>query len=267
MSLGYSVRTPASHEQRAHLRFILSDISNCEERENQEKYYAFFYMLANAVWSSSVHVALQGDTDDSSPFWLTGWSGSIGNRVLDPSSIKGFILELSLDSQGEVGSTVEGAISIGNLTADFGSGIPPPSGEDDSVFKLVQFESDCCGRCTAEEDCMYAFSTKDRQCYLASYLAPDAIKLERSDQSRKDVTFYRKNDAFSLGDFCSLCDCRQEDLTIDCTGRVVPTTFSLSGKQWQPRVLDLRNNPRLHRGILGDKPQHIYIHVGSVCYY
>ena len=50
------------------------------------------------------------------------------------------------------------------------------------------------------------------------------------------------------GDFCDVCQCREEDRSIDCRGGdlvILPKTFAPT-KEFVPKTLDLRDNPRLH---------------------
>ena len=99
---------------------LAPEATNCSAPpgQNLENYYSFHYILDDD-WSAAgqkLTVELRGSDNSSSPFWRPGWTGILGNNRLDPATIKGFRLELNVDSQGEVGSLVSGSVALGNLT-------------------------------------------------------------------------------------------------------------------------------------------------------
>jgi len=129
ISLDYRVIQPTSIQGRAHLRLILLDGSDCVNTDGDcdaypgqmlENYYSFHYILDNVdEKEGTITVPLLGDSNTSSSFVRTGWTGVVGNDLLDKDAIRGFRLELNIDSNGEVGSFVSGEVELGNLTAVF----------------------------------------------------------------------------------------------------------------------------------------------------
>ena len=192
----------------------------------------------------------------------------MGNDKLDSSRIKGFTIELNMDSQGDVGSLVQGSLEVFNVAAV----VPNSDAADDSSFSVAdgvcieergvdidetnpQFrrleflEFQCCELCEADEHCMYAMAN-DGDCFLASHLQPESISLINIRLRQEKVRVMRQESDAKRGDFCQICDCREEDRTIDCKGRdlaILPKTFSLPVGEpvWSPQVLDLYDNPRL----------------------
>jgi hypothetical protein len=102
-----------------HLRFTLIDTSECSydcEEANTEHYYSFHYILGDLDNSTQqLYIQLEGSTDSFDPFWLTGWSGVLGNQKLDPQYLKGYIFEFSIDFQGNLSSTATGAITFADI--------------------------------------------------------------------------------------------------------------------------------------------------------
>ena len=272
VSLSYTVRRAASVAERAHLRLILMDSSDCTVNcslypgQNLENYYSFHYVLdgeGNAQMDISVE--LQGSSNSSSPFWRPGWTGQVGNDRLDKERLKGFRLELNLDSQGEVGSLVSGAVDLANLLA-----IVPTAGSDDigdtnetkdaslcvtdpdlmfhidlTLFKRKEFvRLECCEICDADDDCLYAISD-GKDCYMAPFLKTDSVGLVNTEFFRATRTAFVTNNSTKRGYFCDKCLCREEERAIDCRGkglRIIPKQFLLG---WKPRLLDLRDNPNI----------------------
>ena len=275
ISLNYNVPKAASSVDRAHLRIILMDGSDCigncslNPGQNLENYYSFNYILDDDSldpWSGGITVALEGNSDSSSPFWRPGWTGVVGNDVLDSSYIKGFRLELSVDSQGDVGSLVSGIIALKDLSAISEYNTPPSDSIDDetnssicvketglqfntnddlSNFRRVEFlGSKCCETCQADVGCIYAFSSQEH-CWMTSYLHPDSVSLLDTEYKQSTLTAFWMDDLIKRGDFCTLCTCQESNSTIDCRGKdlvILPKVFL---PLWMPRILDLRNNPRL----------------------
>ena len=77
VSLQYNVTTVASPSNRAHLRLILYDTSDCIEdcssagNNNLENYYSFHNILDESGFGI-IKVPLVGTSSPSSPFWRTG---------------------------------------------------------------------------------------------------------------------------------------------------------------------------------------------------
>jgi len=275
ISLNYNISLAASSVGRSHLRIILMDGSDCTRNcslypgQNLENYYSFNYILDDDSldpWSGNIIVALEGDSKSSSPFWRTGWTGVVGDNVLDSSYIKGFRFELNVDSQGDVGSLVSGTIALKDLSAV--SKYDPSLSNSDknetdaplcvketgvllntedsfSSFRKVEFlGSKCCETCQADVDCIYALSSREH-CWMTSYLHPKSISLMNTVYKQSTLTAFWMDDFNKRGDFCTLCTCQESNSTIDCRGKdlaILPKVFL---PLWMPRILDLRNNPRL----------------------
>jgi hypothetical protein len=109
---------------RAHLRFILSEASDCPAESDcnnpaaLETYYSFHQVLDDETdeWKR-VSIELRGGDDSSDPFWRTGWMGQAGNHQLDASFVKGFSFEVSIDGGGELESTSSGLFLLDGLEA------------------------------------------------------------------------------------------------------------------------------------------------------
>lgn len=117
----------------------------------------------------------------------------------------------------------------------------------------------CCDLCTANPDCLYALSVlddntregDDSACYLAihggrTHLDPAYIGLLDTDLKRATRTVFWMDSASKRGDFCDLCTCNPDELSIDCTSQdlvIAPKTFK--NQNWRPKHLDLRLNHRL----------------------
>ena len=272
IQMNYDIKVPTSVRERLNLRLILLDSSDCLEdchvSQNAEHYYSFFYVL-DEVANGTLTVELRGDMDSDSPFWRTGWNGMVGNNVLDPAHVKGFVLELSANSDGELQSTVSGRVVLDGLTATNDSPIDENTSEQGGnrpwqcavekglilnasspVFTRVEFvpTDECCNRCASDDECFYAFSDK-KDCYIASYLEPTSFGLTNSGVDQDKITAFWKTNPVARGDFCDICSCQGD--TIDCRGRDLVTVPVLGSQTdlFRPRILDLRNNPRL--GLIG----------------
>ncbi|CAB9514122.1 Receptor-type guanylate cyclase gcy [Seminavis robusta] len=274
--LGYRTRQAATPSGRTHLRIVIADGSDCvancsTDFFEHERWYSFHYILddntTNDGWGD-IHLPLIGSTDPSTPLWLTGWSGQTGNSAFDREKIKGFTLEINIDSQGNMSSTVAGAFDMFDMSAMVvvynettttsneisGSCVVEPDlylRENAMQFQRKEFLGNkCCEICQEDPTCLYALST-GRDCFIAAHLVPDMVGLLNDEILQSDLTSFWMNDPVRRGDFCDLCDCREADRTIDCVGKdlvIVPATFyheSEDGVGWTPRVLDLRNNPKL----------------------
>lgn len=121
--------------------------------------------------------------------------------------------------------------------------------ENADFFQRKEFlGSKCCETCEADQNCLYAIST-GRDCYIASHVEAESVGILNTEILRNNLRSYWMDDAVRRGDFCNLCECRQSELTIDCSNRdlkIVPKTFTpASGSDWIPRKLDLTGNSRL----------------------
>ena len=181
----------------------------------------------------------------------------------DIEYIKGFTLELNIDSQGDMNSSVSGSFDMFDMSAvsvvcntdgdesSNGRCVLEPDlyiYENSPFFQRKEFlGSKCCETCEADPTCLYALST-GRDCYIASRVDSANVAILNTEILRREVKAYWMDDVERRGDFCELCACREGDLTIDCTGRdlaTVPKTFTPASETWTPRVLDLRGNPNL----------------------
>ena len=128
VTLNYLIHQAVTLPERVHLRFVLMDASDCPPSTGQcdtpngqtEHYYSFHYILAdtNNATAKPLTIPLIGSTDLFNPFRLTGWSGELGNSVLDPQYLKGYSLEFNIDFQGNLSSFATGAITFSDLVAD-----------------------------------------------------------------------------------------------------------------------------------------------------
>ena len=282
VSLGYDIRQAASAPGRSHLRIILMDASDCVNDcasypgQSLENYYSFHYILdgGDDDDDDDKHQApgqiqvrpLRGEDNSSSPFWRTGWTGIVGNNVLDTAYVKGYRLELNVDSQGGVGSTVSGSVAFQGLVAETLGG--NDDDDDDTTkdatctrepglflnvesssshFKRLEFlGSKCCESCDKDPECLYALSD-GKDCYVTSTVQVDAPGLLDTEFAQTTFTAFSTNKATKRGDFCQVCQCEEGRGVIDCRAKnlsIVPQEF-LQRRWWLPRVLDLRDNPKL----------------------
>ncbi|KAI2505827.1 guanylate cyclase [Fragilaria crotonensis] len=273
ISLDYEVMRAASTPGRAHFRIILHEASNATAECHPvatttfESYYSFHYCLDDDSSDSrtgSIVVPLTGSTDAASPFWLTGWIGIVGNGAFNSDIIKGFRFELNVDSQGGIGSIVEGEIALRNLKATFDDNrnqsgtesadsprcvVEPGfmfdvTGQDNLLW--VEFKGGECGEiCEVDSECLYALSS-GQDCYLSTSINPDSTDIVDSTTGLSRFIACWADDSSKRGDFCERCECNESEQSIDCRDKnllIPPKTFS--SKAWTPRVLDLRGNPNL----------------------
>lgn len=266
ISLMYRVLQPATIANRALLRLIIMETSHCFNNscdlhpgENLENFYSFHAVLdGNETTQGSVTVPLLGNEGSSSPFQHTGWFGTAGDKSLDPSRIKGFRLELNVGRLGDIGSLISGSIALRNLTAlprsyEIFSQLCFAEHElafkiSGSSFEFLEFRAkDCCDVCEKDPNCLFS-GVEEQNCYKISQLVPGDLKLAESEFEIDHVALSSTNSLAKRGDYCVLCACRNEDQTIDCRGRdlaLAPIRFTPSDGKMVPRVLDLRENPRL----------------------
>ena len=121
LSIHFKILEEQSSPGRVHFRLIALDGSDCGSDcgsdDAMEVYYSFHYILddlKNSEWQE-IQVPMQGGSDSGSPFLRTGWSGQVGNDILDPNYLKGFRLELSIDSLGAIGSASSGIFLLDQL--------------------------------------------------------------------------------------------------------------------------------------------------------
>lgn len=260
LQLSYSIPQAASIPGRAIFRFVLQDSSHClpdcpYDYHNQERYYSFHSIL-DQERDGTITIPLIASSSPETPFWLTGWSGTVGNGVLDVDQLKGYTLEIVLDSGLSLDEYVQGAIAFHNMTAVIATGPETDDSmcviepdlfirEDDPTWTRIEFlGSECCSLCNEDPDCIYAFST-GRDCFLASHVNEWAVGLANT-AFRQQTNVFWMDDAKKRGDFCEKCDCDPEEQRIDCRNKnltVVPKVFNETG--WVPRSLDLRENPML----------------------
>jgi len=184
------------------------------------------------------------------------------------SEVKGYNLKLNMDDYGVLGALVSGFVTVGNMTAvlprllpmtDSVNTVPNCINEPDVIFnqKLPEFtrveflSRKCCDTCAMDPKCLYAQSD-DRDCYMAYYVNPNSVALANTRYVQSKLTTFWMDDDAKRGDFCELCECNREDRSIDCRGQhltIIPSTFFPEGNQnnssWTPRLLDLRDNPRI----------------------
>lgn len=263
LNLRYKTRQPASVPGRLHLRLILNDRSDvCSTCSDYERWYNFNYVLDENQTTGEIQIPLEGSTDASSPFWFTGWAGGVGNMEFDKDHIKGFLFEFSVDSQGDLGSTVSGAVDLFDLSASKTKDFLSLQGQETSDEGILVEEHDlyfdtssprfrrreflgnqCAETCASDPTCLYALSTGS-DCYTASSLAAGDVTLANTVALRRDVTAFWL-DGRRRGDFCEVCECLEADRTIDCHSRDLKTAPKIFRLPWHPRTLDLRNNSNL----------------------
>jgi hypothetical protein len=257
--ISYNVLEESSDPGRAIFRLVLQDNSHCEvncdgDYHAHERWYSFHSILDDAG-SGQIIVPLEGSVEPSSPWWLTGWSGITGNSQLDVTNLKGFTFEIVLDSVLPMGNLVSGSITFSGMTAGISQqkatmGLCVPE-QDLYLFEYApQFTrieflgAQCCDTCAKDPECLYALSS-GRDCYVATHIDPNYVGLLNSEIRQTTFTSFWMDDPAKRGDWCARCSCREDDLTVDCKGRdlaILPKTYNES---WNPKILDLRENPRL----------------------
>jgi hypothetical protein len=260
--ISYNVLKESSDPGRAIFRLVLQDNSHCEancdgDYHAHERWYSFHSILDDAG-SGQIIVPLEGSVEPSSPWWLTGWSGITGNSQLDVTNLKGFTLEIVLDSVLPMSNLVSGAITFSGMTAGISQQEPQEATmglcvpEQDLYFfeyapqftRIEFLGAQCCDTCAKDPECLYAFSS-GRDCYVATHVDPNYVGLLNNEIRQTAFTSFWMNDRAKRGDWCDRCSCREDDLTVDCKGRdlaILPKTYSES---WNPKILDLSENPRL----------------------
>jgi hypothetical protein len=145
----------------------------------------------------------------------------MGNAQLDLDNLKGFTLELNLDSVLEIGSFVSGSIGVFDFAAAAGQQETPVEILDQCVAeadihfmenapqftRLAFLGAQCCELCAQDPDCLYAISTGFGHCYIASYLDPSYVRLLNNKIQQTTMTSIWMDDGNKRGDFCDRCDC------------------------------------------------------------
>ena len=265
ITLDYHVREVSDAPGRATFRLKIFDSSDCVELcdtviANNELHYSFVPILDEARRG---HVSLPAisSVQAGQPFWLTGWSGILGNKALDLEYIKGFSLELVLDSQLERGHLVSGKVSFSNVAAArvleideiaaHASCVEEPLLSlytDTQPFRRVEFVGNrCCEICANDPTCIYGHSN-GRDCFIASELEPHHVGVRAEAADEEGIRVFWVDDPTKRGECCDTCTCYKEISTIDCRGAdlVVPPVLGNGREEnWSPRFIDLRENPRL----------------------
>ena len=79
---------------------------------------------------------------------------------------------------------------------------------------------------------------------MTSYIHPQSVQLSNTEYAKENIISLWMNSP-KRGDYCALCTCDEENKRIDCRKRdLVIVPMFISG-DWNPRILDLRENPRL----------------------
>ena len=130
MSLWYNNWQAQSLPGRFHMRLLLVDDSHidCSRSTNEvdcttspgqssEIYYTFHYILDEARGWKELLIPFEESDDSLSPFWRTGWSGQVGNNQLGPHRLRGWRMELSIDSQdGDLNNQSSGVLLMDQLS-------------------------------------------------------------------------------------------------------------------------------------------------------
>jgi hypothetical protein len=264
LTMDFNILRPASVPDRCIFRFVLQDGSQCIEDcdhiyDNHERWYSFNSIM-DLDGSGTITLPLEGSTEATSTFWYTGWSGTAGNKILDLAHIKGYIIEVVLDSGLELYESLDGVFELSNMTAV----VLPENDEtcigvlekdlyfdewDGDQFTRVEFlGAQCCELCQADPNCLYYVMSSNRDCFIASQLDPNFVGL-RAREATATMSSFWMDDPIKRGDWCDKCDCDEGSLTIDCTAknlRVVPKTISVA---WEPRLIDLHDN--FHLAMIG----------------
>lgn len=116
LGLRVKVLRAQSNAKRAHLRVVIIEgvgRFNPGTESHFEYYYSFWHVLDRTndmyiVWP------LEGDDSGRSTFYLTGWAGRVGNRVLNVDNIKGIRIDLHVEDE-EPGSLTDGLVEISDI--------------------------------------------------------------------------------------------------------------------------------------------------------
>lgn len=192
----------------------------------------------------------------------------MGNEQLDTQSLKGYSVEVSIDSGGDMMSFVTGTMAISDVEARPTSlnttmtdgGCVEEQGiildVSSPLFARKEFVGNrCCQVCAADPECLYVFSN-GRDCFLASRLEAGVVTVDIPDWTARELgnhltenedlmhTYWMDSEE-RRGDFCDVCRCEEGTETIDCRGKGLATVPKSFGRAFTPRTLDLRENPAL----------------------
>jgi hypothetical protein len=276
LSLSYAFGQAPSTGGELELQMTLLDMSDCEldcdeyPGLNLEHYRSFPCALDKAsLTTGDATIALESSDSLENSLVLTHATEHSQHDMLDLSSIKGFSLTVTFDSFNN--ATVSGQIVLSNLlarTRDVSKAeLAKDTGVDSTCIQEPDFRFNvnqvgvrrmefvsrkCCQVCDASKDCLYAL-TDGIHCYMAPSLSSASVGVTGLTVSPANIRAFWMDDKYKRGDFCSLCECRKMDKTIDCRGRsllILPKTFTPTEAAWEPEVLDIRYNPNLV--LLGD---------------
>ena len=253
---------------RGSLRFILFDTSDCDDAKcgaynggttDLENYLSFtpWTSLLDERGRTVVEIPFKGDLDKNSPFWNPVWNDVKGNAVLDPEYIKGYRFEIHIDAKGDVGSTTNGSVALGDLyvqkvsaatTATTNECSPLPGVKFHiTSFEMIEFATlTCCDQCYHRPDCRY-YATDSKNCYVASTVPSSEFELLEEDRALDDIW-----DAAMIpsrfGTLCEMCEC--QDDVVNCSGKGlagVPRVQTSDDRiaAATATVLDLSNNKDL----------------------
>ena len=260
------VHLPADPSGTVALRLVIEEQFSALEGAGllgKERFYSFHYILDDVFNNAteSIILPLEGGPDPGAAFWYTGWSGDVGDRILDRSWIKGFLWEVAMDGSSPDGIETRGFFEINNFRVEFNdaSSTDDTSCENELELTLtgegwLQLTNrigvhDCCKECEKAENCNFAIQSVERNCAVTSEISPalgQELRLNRggtldltSDYSSMLLMSQENND------FCTICECVEHELRIDCRGRNLKWLPQKFSQLWQPRSLDLRENPYL----------------------
>ena len=246
----------------AEFRLLLNDgadcTTNCWDRANHERYYSFHDILDEIVEDQPELLPFTFSRDIPDPFQLTTFSGQIANSEFDIQHIKGISLELSIFGSNVDNAVVSGEIELSPLRAVEVIEIIPETEyctvEENVYFfesanhfyrKIPNQINDCCRLCDEDPDCLFGL-TNTIDCFLAGEDF-DSSQVGIFGTERETLvyrSFWTKSSA-KRGDWCEKCICEGD--TIDCRGAdllLLPATYN-NPTGPSPRLLDLRENPRL----------------------
>lgn len=268
INFDYTVRKRDVPSGHAELRLIMNELIGgcleCPQDDNYERFYSFHHVLGDTPNRPNVeNIELIGSDDPESPLWFTGWSGALGDKVLDKSRIKGIALELAVQASiGDFGAAVRGAVVVGGLRAGTSASFDVEADVENSVCvvepgltldinswspgELTHNVRDCCGSCSTDPNCRFGSDWKRTAnvCVTVPNLKNSSIKL----YFEPVVTiseFFWMDSANKSGDFCELCECIEADRMVDCRGSSLVSVPKAFNQSWTPKTIDLRENPSL----------------------
>lgn len=266
LAFDYEITRVASPSGYVTLRFIIDEVflacDSCGQ-SFRERYYSFHHILEHRTTGpTSVYIPLVGSSDHESPFWYTGWSGGVDDKVLDRSRLKQFTWELSASDQLGLNNTAEGSVEISN----FRSTTRPLVGQKSSCPQEVELtltsngwdhlrflvsSNTCCERCMNDDQCLFSFQSVRRNCGFATEISPvlgQELRLFHGgelERTRDHSIISWVNSGVKTENYCYICECVPTKRFIDCRGKGLRTIPQLFDETWLPKKLDLRDNPGL----------------------